>query len=55
MTLDLGQIFGSTPGSPPSCNGGTPDWTSHRGTPGLLVQYNKNFAPTPGVNSYLVK
>jgi Flp pilus assembly protein TadG len=55
MTLDLGQIFGSTPGSPPSCNGGTPDWTGHRGTPGLLVQYNKNFAPTPGVNSYLVK
>jgi Flp pilus assembly protein TadG len=55
MTLDLGQIFGSTPGSPPDCSGGTPNWTGHRGTPGLLVQYNKNFAPTPGVNSYLVK
>ena len=55
MTLDLGQIFGSTPGSPPSCNGGVPNWTGHRGTPGLLVQYNKAFAPTPGVNSYLVK
>jgi Flp pilus assembly protein TadG len=55
MTLDLGQIFGSTAGSPPSCNGGVPDWTGHRGTPGLLVQYNKNFAPTPGVNSFLVK
>jgi Flp pilus assembly protein TadG len=55
MTLDLGQIFGSTAGSPPSCNGGVPNWTGHRGTPGLLVQYNKAFAPTPGVNSYLVK
>jgi Flp pilus assembly protein TadG len=55
MTLDLGQIFGSSPGSPPDCSGGTPNWTGHRGTPGLLVQYNKAFAPTPGVNSYLVK
>jgi Flp pilus assembly protein TadG len=55
MTLDLGQIFGSSPGSPPDCSTGTPNWTGHRGTPGLLVQYNKAFAPTPGVNSYLVK
>jgi Flp pilus assembly protein TadG len=55
MTIDVGNIFGSSAGSPPNCASGTPDWTGHRGTPGLLVQYNKNFAPMPGVNSYLVK
>jgi Flp pilus assembly protein TadG len=55
MTIDVGNIFGSSAGSPPDCSTGTPNWTGHYGTPGLLVQYNKNFAPTPGVNSYLVK
>jgi Flp pilus assembly protein TadG len=55
MTIDVGNIFGSSAGSPPDCSSGTPDWTGHRGTPGLLVQYNKDFAPKPGVNSYLVK
>ena len=55
MTVDVGNIFGSSAGSPPDCSSGTPNWTGHLGTPGLLVQYNKNFAPTPGVNSYLVK
>jgi Flp pilus assembly protein TadG len=55
MTLDVGNIFGSAAGSPPDCLTGTPNWTGHRGTPGLLVQYNKIFAPAPGANSYLVK
>jgi Flp pilus assembly protein TadG len=55
MTIDIGNIFGSAAGSPPDCSTGTPNWTGHYGKPGLLVQYNKNFAPTPGVNSYLVK
>jgi len=55
MTVDVGNIFGSAAGSPPDCTTGTPNWTGHRGTPGLIVQYNKSFAPTPGVNSYLVK
>jgi Flp pilus assembly protein TadG len=54
MTLDLGDIFGSQAGTPPDCSSGTPDWTGHYGKPGLMVQYNKNFAPAPGVNSYLV-
>jgi Flp pilus assembly protein TadG len=55
MTIDVGNIFGSSAGSPPDCTTGTPNWTGHLGTPGLLVQYNKNFVPTPGANSYLVK
>ena len=55
MTVDVGNLFGSAAGSPPDCTTGTPNWTGHRGTPGLLVQYNKSFAPTPGVTSYLVK
>ena len=55
MTIDLGNIFGSQAGTPPNCASGTPDWTGHYGKPGLLVQYNKDFAPAPGVNSYLVK
>jgi Flp pilus assembly protein TadG len=55
MTLDLGNIFGSQVGTPPDCSSGTPDWTGHYGKPGLMVQYNKNFAPAPGVNSYLVR
>jgi Flp pilus assembly protein TadG len=55
MTVDVGSVFGSSAGSPPTCNGGVPDWTGRRGTPGLLVQFNKNFVPTPGTNSFLVK
>jgi hypothetical protein len=55
MTVDVGNVFGSSAGSPPNCGSGTPDWTGHRGTPGLLVQFNKNFVPTPGTNSFLVK
>ena len=55
MTIDLGNLFGSQAGTPPNCASGTPDWTGHYGKPGLLVQYNKDFAPAPGVNSYLVK
>ena len=55
MTIDAGNLFGSSPGSPPDCSSGTPNWTGHQGTPGLLVQFNKSFAPTPGVNSFLVK
>jgi Flp pilus assembly protein TadG len=55
MTIDVGNIFGSSAGSPPNCASGTPDWTGHLGTPGLLVQYNKSFAPAPGANSYLIK
>jgi Flp pilus assembly protein TadG len=55
MTVDVGNIFGSSAGSPPDCGSGTPDWTGHRGTPGLLVQFNKSFVPTPGANSFLVK
>ena len=39
-------------GATPTCPG--PNW-SNRGHPALLVQYNKNFAPAPGVNSFLVK
>jgi Flp pilus assembly protein TadG len=55
MTIDLGNIFGTSAGTPPDCSTGTPNWTGHRGTPGLLVQFNKNFVPTPGTNSFLVK
>ena len=55
MTVDVGNIFGSSAGSPPDCSTGTPNWTGHQGTPGLLVQFNKNFVPTPGTNSFLVK
>jgi hypothetical protein len=55
MTVDVGNIFGSSAGSPPDCSGGTPNWTGHQGTPGLMVQFNKNFVPTPGTNSFLVK
>lgn len=54
MTVDVGNIFGSTAGSPPDCSSGTPNWSGHTGTPGLLVQFNKNFVPTPGTNSFLV-
>ena len=55
MTIDLGNIFGTSAGTPPDCSTGTPNWTGHQGTPGLLVQFNKNFVPTPGTNSFLVK
>lgn len=54
MTVDVGNIFGSSAGSPPDCSTGTPNWTGHQGTPGLMVQFNKNFVPTPGTNSFLV-
>ncbi len=52
MTLDMGNVLGNTAGWTPTCPG--PTWLN-RGTPGLLVQFNINFAPAPGVNSALVK
>jgi Flp pilus assembly protein TadG len=52
MNLDSGTLPGNAAGATPSCPG--PVW-SNRGTPALLVQYNKDFAPAPGTNSFLVK
>jgi Flp pilus assembly protein TadG len=50
LTIDDGAVLGNSSGGPASCPTGiTP------GHPSLLVQYNKNFAPAPGVNSFLVK
>ena len=50
LTIDDGTVLGNASGAPASCPTGiTP------GHPSLLVQYNKNFAPAPGVNSFLVK
>ena len=50
LTIDDGAVLGNSTGGPASCPAGiTP------GHPALLVQYNKNFAPAPGVNSFLVK
>ena len=50
LTIDDGQVQGNSMGSAANCPGSlTP------GRPALLVQYNKNFAPAPGVNSFLVK
>ena len=50
LTIDDGAVQGNTSGAPANCPTGI---TS--GHPALLVQYNKNFAPAPGVNSFLVK
>jgi Flp pilus assembly protein TadG len=52
MTLDNGNVLGNGPGATPTCPG--PVW-SNRGTPALMVIFNKNFAPAPGVNSSLIK
>ena len=52
MNLDDGNLPGNAAGTTPTCPG--PVW-NNRGTPALLVQYNKAFAPAPGVNSFLVK
>jgi Flp pilus assembly protein TadG len=52
MNLDSGTIPGNATGATPTCPG--PVW-NNRGTPALLVQYNKAFAPAPGTNSFLVK
>ena len=52
LELDDGNIQGNATGTTPTCPG--PVWTD-KGKPALLVQYNKNFAPAPGVNSFLVK
>ena len=50
LTIDDGAVQGNTTGAPAACPAGiTP------GNPSLLVQYNKNFAPAPGVNSFLVQ
>jgi hypothetical protein len=50
LTIDDGTVQGNSSGSAANCPAGiTP------GHPALLVQYNKNFAPAPGVNSFLVK
>jgi Flp pilus assembly protein TadG len=50
LTIDDGSVLGNTQGAPANCPTGITT-----GTPALLVQYNKNFAPAPGVNSFLVK
>ena len=50
LTIDDGTVLGNSQGQPANCPSGiTP------GHPALLVQYNKNFAPAPGVNSFLVQ
>jgi Flp pilus assembly protein TadG len=51
LTIDDGAVLGNSTGAPANCpaTGITP------GHPALLVQYNKNFAPAPGTNSFLVK
>lgn len=54
LTLDDGNITGNTSGTTPTCSGTTTVW-SNQGTPSLMVQFNKAFAPAPGVNSFLVK
>ena len=50
LTIDDGALLGNATGTPAACPAGIGP-----GHPGLLVQYNKNFAPAPGVNSFLVK
>jgi hypothetical protein len=50
LTIDDGAVQGNASGGPASCPAGIT-----AGHPALLVQYNKNFAPAPGVNSFLVK
>ena len=54
LNLDDGSLQGNAGGAIPTCSGQTAVW-GNRGRPALLVQYNKNFAPAPGVNSFLVK
>ena len=54
LVLDDGNIPGNSAGATPTCSGQTAVW-SNRGHPALLDQFNKNFAPAPGVNSFLVK
>ena len=53
ITLHHGSVQGNSQGgpwSPASC-----PTLPTPGAPALLVQFNKNFAPAPGVNSYLIK
>ena len=50
LTIDDGAVLGNSAGTPASCPG-----PLSPGQPALLVQFNKNFAPAPGVNSFLVK
>jgi Flp pilus assembly protein TadG len=52
MYLDSGTVPGNATGATPTCPG--PNW-ANRGTPALLAQFNKAFAPAPGTNSFLVK
>ena len=54
LTLDDGNLQGNAAGATPTCVGGVPNW-ANPGHPALMVQYNKSFAPAPGVNSFLVK
>lgn len=54
LVLDDGTLPGNSAGTTPTCSGQTTVW-SNRGHPALLDQFNKNFAPAPGVNSFLVK
>jgi Flp pilus assembly protein TadG len=48
LQVNGGNVLGNTPGTS-GCPGYSP------GHPALLVQFNSQFAPAPGVNSYLVK
>jgi len=54
LVLDDGTLPGNSAGTTPTCSGQNAVWTN-RGHPALLDQFNKNFAPAPGVNSFLVK
>jgi hypothetical protein len=48
LNLNGGNVLGNSSGTP-----GCPGYSA--GHPALLVQYNSQFAPAPGVNSYLIK
>ena len=52
VNLNNGNVLGNAGGAPASCS---PTGPIGQGTPALLVQYNSQFAPAPGVNSYLIK
>jgi Flp pilus assembly protein TadG len=52
LQLNNGNVLGNGVGTPAVCMS---PGTIGQGAPALLVQFNKNFAPAPGVNSFLVK
>jgi len=51
LNINNGNVLGNAAGTPATCPGGS----IGPGTPALLVQFNRKFAPAPGVNSYLVQ